>query len=232
MLISIIIPSFNEVHTIKKLIEQVNNQRKLLNIEIIVSDDGSTDGTSLTLNELKSAGFIDHLHLSIENHGKGAAIRGALQFVTGDVVIIQDADLEYDPVFYQTLLSPIISNNADVVYGSRFLSTESRRVLYFWHYVANKLLTLLSNIFTNINLSDMETGFKVFRADILKEKIVLKENRFGFEPEITAKIAKLRSRIYEVGISYHGRTYLEGKKIRLIDGIVAVYCILKYNIFK
>ena len=232
MLVSIISPSFNELNTIKELIERVYSQKKILNLEIIVSDDGSTDGTSLILNELKSAGFVDHLHLSFENHGKGAAIRSALQYITGDIVIIQDADLEYDPAFYEILLRPIISNNADVVYGSRFLSSESRRVLYFWHYVANKFLTLLSNIFTNINLSDMETGFKVFRADILKEKIILKENRFGFEPEITAKIVKLKSRIYEVGISYHGRTYLEGKKIRMIDGIVAVYCIFKYNIIK
>lgn len=197
--------------------------------EIIIVDDCSTDGTRERLRERDGKNGI-RVILHDVNQGKGAALRTGFRHATGDVIIIQDADLEYDPFEYPKLLKPIEDDRADVVYGSRFIGGESHRVLYFWHSVANHFLTLLSNMFTNLNLSDMEVCYKVFKREIL-EKISLQENRFGFEPEFTAKIARIDCRIYEVGISYYGRTYAEGKKINWKDGVRAVYVILKYGLF-
>jgi glycosyltransferase involved in cell wall biosynthesis len=197
-------------------------------LEIIIVDDASTDGTPEILKrriEPKVARVI----YSEKNRGKGASLRAGLALATGDIVIIQDADLEYNPQEYPKLIRPILAGEADVVYGSRFSGGESRRVLYFWHSVGNGVLTLLSNIFTNLNLSDMETCYKVFRREVI-QKIHIEEDRFGFEPEITAKVARLRCRIYEVGISYAGRTYEEGKKIGWKDGFRALWCIVKYNL--
>jgi glycosyltransferase involved in cell wall biosynthesis len=199
-------------------------------IEIIVVDDASTDGTR---DKLKGplAGRIDRVELHAVNQGKGAALRSGIRLATGDVVIIQDADLEYDPSQYPRLVAPIAENRADVVFGSRFMGAEPHRVLYFWHRMGNGLLTLFSNMCTNLNLTDMETCYKVFRREII-QAIPIEENRFGFEPEITAKVARMGCRIYEVGISYYGRTYAEGKKIGYKDGLRAIYCILKYNLFR
>ena len=214
MKLSIIIPCYNEQTTIK---------------EIIVIDDYSSDNTREILqNELKDS--IHKIVLNEKNYGKGYSIRKGIEVSSGDYILIQDADLEYDPSDYNNLLSPIINNIADVVYGSRFVGSSEKRVLYFWHTVGNKFLTLLSNMFSNLNLTDMEVGYKVFRSDVIKN-IFLKENRFGFEPEITAKIAKKNIRIYEVGIKYFGRKYSEGKKITWKDGFSAIRCILKYNFF-
>lgn len=231
MKVSVIIPCFNEINTIHRIILEVNNSG-LENIEIIIADDCSVDGTAEYLRSIDIEKLsISKIIFQKKNLGKGAAIRACLEYVTGEVVIIQDADLEYSPKEYSKLLSPIVNLGADVVYGSRFLGGDMRRVLYFWHSMGNKFLTLLSNIFTNLTLTDMETCYKVFKSSLLKN-IVLVENRFGFEPEFTAKIARSGCVIYEVGISYYGRTYSEGKKINWKDGFRAIYCILKYNIFR
>jgi len=223
--LTVIIPVFNEVGTILKIIERVKEAP--FEKEIIVVDDGSTDGTARILEENRQGLTV---LFNEKNSGKGAAIRAALPHVTGDVVIIQDADLEYHPSEYPRLMTPILEGVADVVYGSRFQG-GTHRVLYFWHAVGNKIITILSNMLTDLNLSDMETGYKAFRAEVLRG-IKIESNRFGFEPEITAKIAKMGCRIYEIPISYWGRDYTEGKKINWKDGIAALYWILKYNLFR
>ena len=226
MKLSVIIPCFNEERTIKDLINAVKNS-VIANQEIIVIDDYSTDGTRNILKNLKDNDIKLFFHSS--NKGKGAALRTGFKEATGDICIVQDADLEYDPKEYSEMIAPIIKNKADVVFGSRFQGGRPHRVVYFWHRMGNGFLTLLSNIFTDLNLSDMETCYKAFRTEIIKS-IKIKENRFGFEPEITAKISKMNLRIYEIGISYYGRTYSEGKKIGWKDGLKAIYCILKYNL--
>jgi len=228
MKLSIIIPCYNEKETIGKLIEAVINAPYNPK-EIIVVDDCSTDGT-IDLLKNKYNKMVDRIIFHDKNYGKGAALRTGIQKVKGDLVIIQDADLEYDPNEYNKLLQPILDGKADVVYGSRFLGGEAHRVLYYWHSLGNKILTGLSNMLTNLNLTDMETCYKVFKRDII-QAVNIKENRFGFEPEITAKIAKMNCSIYEVSISYDGRTYKDGKKIGWKDGLRAIWCILKYNIF-
>jgi glycosyltransferase involved in cell wall biosynthesis len=222
--LSVVIPVFNEKATVREILERV--RAVTLPKEIIIVDDFSTDGTREILQELGSADDLKVI-LQAHNMGKGAALRAGFEAVTGDIVIIQDADLEYDPAEYPVLVQPILANKADVVYGSRFLSGP-HRVLFFWHYLGNKMLTTLSNMMTDLNLTDMETCYKVFRASLLKE-IKLREDRFGFEPEFTAKIARARCRVYEVPISYSGRDYLEGKKIGWKDGVAAIYFILKYR---
>ncbi len=222
--LSIIIPVYNEANTIREILTRV--KRVPYEKEIIVVDDGSNDQTSKILKE-ENEGIKILTHP--KNIGKGAAIRTAIPHITGDIVIIQDADLEYNPSEYGNLIKPIIEGMADVVYGSRFLGGP-HRVLFFWHFLGNKILTTLSNMLTDLNLSDMETGYKVFRSEILR-KIKIKSNRFGFEPEITAKVAKMKCRIYEVPISYWGRDYTEGKKIRWKDGLAAIYWIIRFNLF-
>jgi glycosyltransferase involved in cell wall biosynthesis len=228
MKISIIIPCYNEINTIEKIIDKILLQEKF-NKEIIVIDDYSTDGSKNLLESIKHK--YDRLIINSKNYGKGYSIKKGISIATGDVILIQDADLEYDPSDYEKLIQPIIQDNADVVFGSRFVGAGEKRVLFFWHSLGNKLLTLLSNMFTNLNLTDMESGYKVFRSNIIKN-INLNENRFGFEPEITAKISKQKLRIYEVGIKYYGRKYSDGKKITWKDGISAIKCIIKYNLFK
>jgi glycosyltransferase involved in cell wall biosynthesis len=227
MKLSIVMPVYNERRTLHAVIERV--LAVPLDTELICVDDGSSDGSREILSELQTRHSNLRVLLQPKNMGKGAALRRGIQEATGDFVIIQDADLEYDPADYPSLLDPLIQGKADVVYGSRFLGSRPHRVLYFWHSVGNRLLTLLSNCLTNINLSDMETCYKVFRREII-QAIPIEENRFGFEPEITVKVAKRHLRIYEVGISYWGRTYEEGKKIGWKDGFRALWCLLKYSI--
>ena len=225
--VSIVIPCYNEVATLEKVIDAVL-EAPIGSKEVIVVDDGSTDGTSeLIRNKLEQR--VARVIFHEKNQGKGAALRSGFAVATGDVVLVQDADLEYDPRDYDNLLAPIAAGKADVVYGSRFAGGEAHRVFFFWHYTVNRGLTLLSNILTNLNLTDMEIGYKAFRREVLQE-ITIEENRFGFEPEITAKVARLHYRVYEVGVSYSGRTYSEGKKIGWRDGVHAVWCILKYNL--
>ena len=227
MKLSVVVPVFNE----KDTIEEVYNRIRAVDIEkeIILVDDCSTDGTKEIISGLAANDTKILFH--DKNMGKGAALRTGFRKATGDLLVIQDADLEYDPSEYPKLVQPILEGRADVVYGSRFAGGEARRVLFFWHMIGNKFLTLLSNMFTNLNLTDMETCYKLFTRDIYT-KINIEENRFGFEPEITAKIRKLNVRIYEVGISYSGRSYSEGKKVGWQDGFSALRCILKYNIFR
>ena len=228
--LSVIIPCYNEINSIDKIIDLVNGIN-YPNKEIIVVDDYSTDGSREELkNKISLQGKVHKIIYHDLNQGKGAAIRTGIINSTGDIVIIQDADLEDDPNEYSKLIKPIAEDKADVVFGSRFLGTGEHRVLYFWHRIGNGFLTLLSNMFTNLNLTDMEVCYKAFKKEII-QKINIEENRFGFEPEITAKISKLNCRIYEVGISYYGRTYKEGKKIGWKDGVRAIWCILKYNLF-
>jgi glycosyltransferase involved in cell wall biosynthesis len=229
MRISVVIPCFNEAKTIRVLVERVRAAPGPER-EIIIVDDCSRDGTR-DLLRTQIAPLVDRIIYHDVNRGKGAALRSGFAVATGDVVIPQDADLEYDPQEYPRLLQPIIDGKADVVFGSRFLGSGAHRVLYFWHMVGNKLLTLLSNMATNLNLTDMETCYKVFRREVL-QRITIEENRFGFEPEITAKVARLGVRIYEVGISYSGRTYAEGKKIGWRDGFRALWVILKYKFLR
>jgi glycosyltransferase involved in cell wall biosynthesis len=227
MKISVVMPVYNERTTLREVVERV--LAVSLPVELLCVDDGSQDGSREILAELQTLFSQVRVLLQPRNMGKGAALRRGIQEATGDFIIIQDADLEYDPGDYSRLLEPLRQDKADVVYGSRFLGAAPHRVLYFWHSVGNRILTLLSNCLTNINLTDMETCYKAFRREVL-QSIPLEENRFGFEPEITVKVAKRRLRIYEVGISYWGRTYEEGKKIGWKDGIRAVWCLLKYSL--
>ena len=231
MKLSIIIPCYNEENTIAEVISRISEHYKKEK-EVIIVDDASNDKTNEILNDLKlKYPFIKKIICHSTNKGKGAAINSAIKELSGDLTIIQDADLEYNPIDYNNLIQPFEHNLADVVYGSRFTGGKTTRVLFFWHKLGNNFLTFFSNIFTDLNLTDMETGYKIFKTDILK-KITLTEKRFGIEPEITAKIAKLRVNIYEVGISYQGRSYTEGKKITWKDGLSAIRCIIKYNLFK
>lgn len=227
VILSIIIPCFNEAKTILSLIDAVKKS-PVKSREIIIVDDGSNDGTRDILNQLNDPEVRIIFHS--KNKGKGAALRTGFNEAKGDICIVQDADLEYDPQEFPLVIQPILDGRADVVFGSRFQSGRPHRVVYFWHRIGNGLLTLMSNFFTDLNLSDMETCYKAFRREII-QSINIRENRFGFEPEVTAKISKINIRIYEVGISYYGRTYAEGKKIGWKDGVRAIYCILKYNLW-
>ena len=234
--LSIVIPAYNEGATIHRILDKIRSVELIggMEKEVIVINDCSRDNTSEVIKKYQ-AEYSD-FNLTLENHsinkGKGAALHTGIKSATGDYVIIQDADLEYDPDEYNLLLKPVLDGFADVVYGSRFMGGRPHRILFFWHTIGNKFLTFLSNMFTNLNLTDMETCYKLFKSDIIKS-IDLREARFGFEPEVTAKIARIKGiRIYEVGISYYGRTYEEGKKIGWRDGFRALYCILKYNLFK
>ncbi|MCU0611587.1 MAG: glycosyltransferase family 2 protein [Candidatus Eisenbacteria bacterium] len=229
-LLSVVIPVYNERATVAVVLDRVSAQDAGMPKEIVVVDDASSDGTDGVL-----AAYADRPGFRVfrqpRNMGKGAALRRGFQEARGDIVLVQDADLEYDPQDYPKMLQPLLAGKADVVYGSRFAGGESHRVLLFWHSVGNRLLTLLSNMVTNLNLTDMETGYKAFRADVIK-RITLAEDRFGFEPEVTAKVARLKARVYEVGVSYSGRDYSEGKKIGWKDAVRALHCIVKYGLLR
>ena len=227
--LSIIIPCFNEKQTIQKVIKEILSLNLEVSFEIIIIDDSSNDGSKELIKKIKNS-RIRKFYLD-KNMGKGYAIRKGFTEAKGEYILIQDADLEYNPCDYERLIEPVIKYNAEVVYGSRFTSSQPRRVLYFYHYIANKLITLTSNFFTNLNLSDIETGYKLIKKELLNN-IVLKENRFGIEPELTAKLSKQNCVIYEVGIGYNGRKYSDGKKIGLKDAFRAFYCIIKYNLFE
>jgi glycosyltransferase involved in cell wall biosynthesis len=229
MKLSIVMPCYNEVETLESIVKAVKNC-PYQNKEIILVDDCSTDGTREKLRD-NIENLVDKVLYHDRNQGKGAALRTGIKAATGEVLIVQDADLEYDPNEIPKVIQPILDGKADVVYGSRFVGAAAHRVLYYWHMVGNKFLTTLSNMFTNINLTDMETCYKAFRKEII-QSVEIEEDRFGFEAEITAKVAKMKCRIYEVGISYSGRTYAEGKKIGWKDGLWAIRCILKYNLFR
>jgi glycosyltransferase involved in cell wall biosynthesis len=232
IILSVVIPIFNEEATLREIVDSVLAvDLGGIGKELVLVNDCSSDGSRVIIDEIIDKYECVSVYHHEVNRGKGAALQTGFEHCTGDWVIIQDADLEYDPREYPLLLAPILEGRADVVYGSRFASQSARRVVYYWHSVGNRFLTFLSNVFSNINLTDMETCYKIFDRDILS-KIVIEENRFGFEPEITAKVAKLKCRIYEVGISYYGRTYEEGKKIGWKDGVWALWCIIKYNLFR
>ena len=228
ILLSVVVPFFNEIKTIGEVIENILDS-PINPKEVIIVDDFSSDGSREYLQKINNKNIKIIFHE--KNLGKGAALSTGIAFAKGKIIIIQDADLEYDPKEYPNVIGPIINGKADIVYGSRFQGGQPHRVVYFWHRIGNGFLTIFSNLFTDLNLTDMETCYKAFRSDIIKT-IEIEEKRFGFEPEITAKISKLNCRIYEVGISYYGRTYKEGKKIGWKDGIRAIYCILKYNLFR
>ena len=229
MRLSVIIPCYNERGTIQEMVHAVQ-RAPVADKEIIIVDDCSTDGTREFLRQSLTSQVSKIVYHEC-NRGKGAALRTGFKEATGEIVVVQDADLEYDPAEYPALMAPIMQGKADVVFGSRFMGGQPHRVVYFWHYIGNKFLTLLSNMFTNINLTDMETCFKMFKREVI-QSVAIEEDRFGFEPEITAKMARGGFRIYEVGISYYGRTYAEGKKIGWRDGIRAIYAILKYNLWR
>lgn len=233
--LSILMPVFNEEKRIVKAVQRVLAVKLGgLSKEIIIINDGSTDGTIKKLEKIRNLKVVKKEIIKVinlsKNQGKGAAIRRGLKAITGDVVVIQDTDLEYDPEEYKLLLKPILEGDADVVFGSRFMGDRPHRVLLFWHMVANNLLTLISNMFTNINLTDMETGYKMFTSEVA-HRLNIQENRFGMEPEFTAKVAKMNCRIFEVGVSYHGRNYDQGKKITWKDGVWALWCVIRYNLF-